>query len=107
MQPFESPRSAQQFLSTHSAIYNLLNTQRHLISRGSAKGEAGVGARERCQRTAAGHHLAPPKWRTISIVLEWSSMPVIGPRLRHDAECVGASLVGNPPAGIEPLKKGA
>jgi hypothetical protein len=63
MQPFESPRSAQQFLSTHSAIYNLLNTQRHLISRGSAEGEAGVGAPERCQRTAAGHHLAPPNHR--------------------------------------------
>jgi putative transposase len=33
MQRFKSPRSAQQFLSIHAAIYNTFATQRHLTSR--------------------------------------------------------------------------
>jgi len=33
MQRFKSAKSAQQFLSTHSAIYNTFYVQRHLISR--------------------------------------------------------------------------
>ena len=33
MKRFKSAKSAQRFLSTHSAVYNNFNVQRHLISR--------------------------------------------------------------------------
>jgi transposase-like protein len=33
MQRFKLARSAQRFLSTHAAVYNTFNVQRHLISR--------------------------------------------------------------------------
>ena len=32
MQRFKSARSAQKFFSTHAAVYNIFNVQRHLIS---------------------------------------------------------------------------
>ena len=32
MQRFKSVRSAQKFLSTHVAVYNIFNVQRHLVS---------------------------------------------------------------------------
>jgi putative transposase len=33
MQRFKTPKSAQQFLSTHAAVYNTFAIQPHLISR--------------------------------------------------------------------------
>jgi putative transposase len=32
MQRFKGPGSAQKFLSTHAAVYNTFNVQRHLIT---------------------------------------------------------------------------
>ena len=37
MKRFKSAKSAQRFLSTHSAVYNTFNVQRHLISRGTLR----------------------------------------------------------------------
>lgn len=37
MQRFKSAKSAQIFLSTHAAVYNIFNVQRHLISRKSLR----------------------------------------------------------------------
>ena len=47
MQRFKSARSAQRFLSAHSAVHNTFTLQRHLISRRTGEGvgllEKGVG----------------------------------------------------------------
>jgi transposase-like protein len=51
MQRFKSPGSAQRFVSVHSAVYNTLHFQRHLISRrtlGSFRAEAMGGCPVRC-----------------------------------------------------------
>src|SRR5258705_1825416 len=37
MKRFKSPGSAQRFLSIHATVYNVVNVQRHLISRGTLR----------------------------------------------------------------------
>jgi len=37
MQRFKSPGSAQRFLSSHAAVQNTFNLQRHLISRATLR----------------------------------------------------------------------
>ena len=53
MQGFKSSGSAQRFLSTHAAIYNTFNVQRHLITRKTMRQFRGgrdehVADRDRC-----------------------------------------------------------
>ena len=42
MKRFKSPGSAQKFLSTHAAVYNTFNVQRHLISAQTHRALRGV-----------------------------------------------------------------
>ncbi len=53
MQRFKSPGSAQQFLSTHAAVYNTFNVQRHLISRRTLRQFRGAAMSEWQTATAA------------------------------------------------------
>ena len=52
MQGFKSARSAQRFVSTHAAVYNTFNVQRHLISRPTLRrlSRRGDGNVARCNR---------------------------------------------------------
>ena len=52
MQRFKSQGQAQKFTSTHSAIYNTFNVQRHLISRQTLRGFR-AGAMEQWRSAAA------------------------------------------------------
>ena len=53
MQCFKSPGSAQQFLSTHAAVYNTFNVQHHLISRRTLRQFRGAAMSEWQTATAA------------------------------------------------------
>jgi len=53
MQRFKSPGSAQRFLSTHAAVYNTFNVQRHLISRRTLRQFRGSAMSEWHTATAA------------------------------------------------------
>ena len=52
MQRFKSAGAAQRFLSTHAAIYNTFNVQRHLISRRTMR-QFRAAAMERWQEVTA------------------------------------------------------
>ena len=52
MQRFKSAGSAQRFLSSHTAVYNTFNVQRHLISRRTLRGFR-AGAMEQWRSAAA------------------------------------------------------
>ena len=52
MQPFKFAGSAQRFLSSHAAVYNTFNVQRHLISRRTVRAFR-AGAMEQWHSAAA------------------------------------------------------
>ena len=53
MQRFKSPGSAQRFLSTHAAVYNAFNVQRHLVSRDTLRALRGEAFQNWRAATAA------------------------------------------------------
>ena len=50
MQRFKSQGQAQKFTSTHSAIYNTFNVQRHLISRNTMRQFRAAARVDHCVR---------------------------------------------------------
>jgi hypothetical protein len=53
MQRFKSTDSAQKFLSTHAAVFNTLNVQRHLTSAQSHRTLRNLAMRTWLEATAA------------------------------------------------------
>jgi hypothetical protein len=53
MQRFKSAGSAQRFLSSHAAVYNTFNVQRHLISRRTLRGFRVDAMEQWCSAAAA------------------------------------------------------
>jgi transposase-like protein len=53
MQRFKSPGSAQRFLSTHAAVHNTFNVQRHLTSRATLRALRGEALQTWRAATAA------------------------------------------------------
>ena len=96
MQTFETPGSAQRFLSVHAAVHNTFNIQRHLTSR---KARASSEAR----------HLIPGEWqrrheRELSpqVLCNSTKLPVTMPLLARCNDAVAASqVVHKPPVPLE------
>jgi hypothetical protein len=94
MQRFETPGSAQRFLSVHAAVHNTFNIQRHLVKH-FASSEA--------------RHLTPGEWqrrheRELSpqVLCDSTKLPVTMPLLARCDNAVAASqVVHKPPVPLE------
>ena len=95
MQGFKSSGSAQRFLSTHAAIYNTFNVQRHLITRKTMRQFRGDAMNTWRTVTAAAVQTRPPQFtppntpRTCPTTIKGRGEPLSGVRLvgraRHPA----------------------